>query len=149
MFNSYITCQTYSPIHLRVLDFFRIEENMITQESFDMYMESLREFIDFKSGSKYIKVGYVTISNGVSFLREGDKTVSIAYTALKPNIKVPPMTITDTYVYIGDYMFQYDTVHDKVSYFAQGTIDDLRFTKIEDFDVIRKFFTAVTGYEFK
>lgn len=125
---------------------------MVTQENFDMYMETLKEFIDFRSGSKYIKVGYVTINNGVSFFREGDKTVNIANTALKntdPNSKVPPMTITDTYVYIGDYMFQYNTVYDKSTYFAQSTIDDLRLTKIEDFEVIRKFFKVVTGYEFK
>lgn len=125
---------------------------MITQEIFDMYMESLREFIDFRTGSKYIKPGYVSIINGVSFLREGNSTITVGFSALKnvdPTLKIPPMTITDTHVYIGDYIFRYDNVFDKVSYFAQGTIDDLRFTKIEDFEVLRIFFTKVTGYGFE
>lgn len=125
---------------------------MITQEIFDMYMESLKEFIDFRTGSKYIKPGYVSIYNGTSFLREGNKTITVSFSALKnldPNVNVQPMTITDTHVYIGDYIFRYDNVFDKVSYFAQGTIDDLRLTKIEDFEILRQFFTKVTGYGFQ
>lgn len=126
---------------------------MITQEDFDMYMQSLKDYIDIKTDSKYIKVGYLSMHYGVWYSREGDKSINITPTRLNgtnPGLKVPlpQMTITDTYVYIGDYMFQYNTVYDKVTYFAQGTIDDLRLTKVEDFDVIRKFFTAVTGYDF-
>lgn len=93
--------------------------------------------------------GYGSMHNGFWFNRTKIDEVSVlAVSTFHPEITLP-FELNKTHAFFNGDKFQYDMVNDKDSYFAQSTIDDIRMLGVQDFEVLRKFFTKVTGYVFR
>ena len=118
---------------------------MTEQEQLALILQKIKYYIeDVDSG--FTKHGYGSMHGGFWFNRDkNDKVSVLAVSTFYPDITLP-MEITRTHVTFNDNTFQYETVRDKDSYFAQSTIDDIRLFEIKDFELLRNLYTKITGY---
>lgn len=118
---------------------------MTVQDELKVILEKIKYYVeDIENGAT--RRGYGSMHGGFWYNRDkNDKVSVLAVSTFYPDITLP-MEITRTHVTFNDNTFQYDIVRDKDSYFAQSTIDDIRLFEIEDFELLRKIYTKMTGY---
>jgi len=118
---------------------------MSEQEELKVILEKIKYYVEDVETSMTQR-GYGSMHGGFWYNRDKNDNVSVlAVSTFYPDITLP-LIIHRTHVTFNDNCFQYDTVTDKDSYFAQSTIDDIRLFEIEDFELLRKIYTKMTGY---